>query len=97
MPCVTSWAIWRRPLCIWAKAVFDFPPDGFRPVAGLVESRPGQVSSMALASSAAVDFMLMSTAAGESVSEEEYFGDTLYHVVEGAADVALPERRVSVV
>ena len=43
-----------------------------------------------------VDFMLMAFSAGESVSEEEYFGDTLYHVVEGAADVVLPDRRVAV-
>lgn len=74
----------------------NLPTDEARPIAGLIESRQGQVSSMALASSGAVDFMLMAFSAGESVSEEEYFGDTLYHVVEGAADVVLPDRRVAV-
>ena len=74
----------------------NLPTDEARPIAGLIESRQGQVSSMALASGGAVDFMLMAFAAGESVSEEEYFGDTLYQVVEGMADVVLPDRRVAV-
>lgn len=74
----------------------NLPTDEACPIAGLIESRQGQVSSMALASGGAVDFMLMAFSAGESVSEEEYFGDTLYHVVEGAADVVLPDRRVAV-
>ena len=70
----------------------NLPTDEARPIVGLIESRQGQVSSMALASSGAVDFMLMAFSAGESVSEEEYFGDTLYHVVEGAAWRLLPVR-----
>ena len=74
----------------------NLPTDRARSVAGLIECRPGQVSSMGLASGGAVDFMLMAFAAGESVSEEEYFGDTLYQVVEGAVEVALPSRRVTV-
>lgn len=74
----------------------NLPTDEARPIAGLIESRQGQVSSMALASGGAVDFMLMAFSAGESVSEEEYFGDTLYQVVEGMADVVLPDRRVAV-
>lgn len=74
----------------------NLPTDEARPIAGLIESRQGQVSSMALASGGAVDFMLMAFAAGESVSEEEYFGDTLCQVVEGMADVVLPDRRVAV-
>ena len=74
----------------------NLPTDEARSVAGLIENRPGQVSSMGLTAGGSVDFMLMAFSAGESVSEEEYFGDTLYHVVEGAADVVLPDRRVAV-
>ena len=68
----------------------NLPTDEARSVAGLIENRPGQVSSMGLTAGGSVDFMLMAFSAGESVSEEEYFGDTLYHVVGGAADVVLP-------
>ena len=74
----------------------NVPTDEARSVAELIEIHPGQVSSMGLVSGCALDFMLMAFSAGESVSEEEYFGDTLYHVVEGAADVVLPNRRVAV-
>lgn len=45
---------------------------------------------------ASADITLLSFAAGESVSEEEYFGDTLYYVVEGNAVVVLPDVRVSI-
>ena len=49
---------------------------------------------MGLTAGGSVDFMLMAFSAGESVSEEEYFGDTLYHVVEGCRrrGVARPPR-----
>ena len=71
----------------------NLPTDKAQPVAGLIQNRPGQVSSMGLSTDGRIDFMLMAFSAGESVSEEEYFGDTLYHVVEGAADIVLPDRR----
>ncbi len=74
----------------------NLPTDEACPVASLIQNRPGQVSSMGLTTGGSVDFMLMAFSAGESVSEEEYFGDTLYHVVEGAADVVLLDRRVAV-
>ena len=63
-------------------------------LADLIELREGQVSSCALARDAGVDMTLLAPAAGEGVSEEEYFGDTLYYVVEGRAAVVLPDRRV---
>ena len=73
----------------------NLPTDEARSVARLIENRPGQVSSMGLTAGGSVDFMLMAFSAGESVSEEEYFGDTLYHVVEGGCrrrGVARPPR-----
>ena len=72
----------------------NLPTDEARSVAGLIENRLGQVSSMGLATGGSVDFMLMAFSAGESVSEEEYFGDVLYYLVEGAACVVLPESRI---
>ena len=51
----------------------NLPTDEARSVAGLIENRLGQVSSMGLTAGGSVDFMLMAFSAGESVSEEEYF------------------------
>ena len=72
----------------------NVPIDQAKPLADLVECQPGQVASAALARDAGVDLALLAFAAGESVSEEEYFGDTLYYLVEGAAAVSLPDRAV---
>ncbi|MDO4290818.1 MAG: cupin domain-containing protein [Eggerthellaceae bacterium] len=74
----------------------NLPEETAASLAGLIEARPGQVSSCALTRDAGFDMTLLAFAPGESVSEEEYFGDTLYYVVEGAAAVALPERTVRV-
>ena len=59
-------------------------------LAHLISAPDGQVSSKALAQAAGVDITLLAFSAGESVSEEEYFGDTLYLLVEGKAVVLLP-------
>lgn len=74
----------------------NLPTDAAQSIAGLINIRPGQVSSMALTRGESFDMTLLAFAPGESVSEEEYFGDTLYFVVEGAAEVVLPESRVAV-
>ena len=74
----------------------NLPTEKAAPLAGLIDCGPGQVSSMALSRSSSADMTLLAFAAGESVSEEEYFGDTLYYVVEGAACVVLPVARVRV-
>ena len=74
----------------------NLPTDVATSLAQMIDIRPGQVSSIALTRNAGFDLTLLAFAPGESVSEEEYFGDTLYHVVEGAADVVLPDRRVAV-
>lgn len=74
----------------------NLPTDTPASLATLVEVHPGQISSRALSGGAAVDIMLLAFAEGESVSEEEYFGDTLYHIVEGKAVIVLPDRFVSI-
>ncbi|WP_421572359.1 hypothetical protein M1L65_06400 [Slackia exigua] len=72
----------------------NVPEQQAAPLASLIELREGQVSSCALTRDAGVDMTLLAFAAGEGVSEEEYFGDTLYYVAEGCAAVVLPDRRV---
>ncbi len=62
----------------------------------LINCNAGQVSSMALTRNAGFDMTLLAFAAGESVSEEEYFGDVMYYVLEGAAEVVLPQQSIVV-
>lgn len=52
-------------------------------LAHMVEIQPGRVISMALSKSDHCQITLLAFADGESVSEEQYFGDTLYYVLEG--------------
>lgn len=68
----------------------NLPTDHAEPLAGLIAEHPSQVSSMSLARDAGADITLLAFAPGESVSEEVYFGDTLYYLVEGEAAVSLP-------
>ena len=72
----------------------NLPTDVAASLAQMIDIRPGQVSSMALTRNAGFDLTLLAFASGESVSEEEYFGDVLYYLVEGAACVVLPESRI---
>ena len=74
----------------------NLPKEKAAPLAGLIENRPGEVSSMAFSRGSDASMTFLAFAAGESVSEEKYFGDTLYYVVEGAACVVLPDVRVRV-
>lgn len=73
----------------------NLPTQSAQSLAQLIDIRPGQVSSMALTRNARFDLTLLAFAPGESVSEEEYFGDTLYYLVEGMACVVLPDARVT--
>lgn len=73
----------------------NLPTDTAAQLSQLIDIRPGQVSSMALTRNAGFDLTLLAFAPGESVSEEEYFGDVLYYLVEGAACVVLPDSRIA--
>ena len=72
----------------------NLPDDAARPLASLVTCRPGQVSSMSLVRGG-IDLGLSATlfafAAGESVSEERYEGDTMYLCVEGRMALTRPD------
>ena len=58
-------------------------------LAGLITVQPGRVVSMAMSRSQHCQMTLLAFGDGESVSEECYFGDTLYHVPEGGLSVTL--------
>ena len=73
----------------------NLPTDAAAPLASLIETRPGQISSMSLTRLGdPIGATLLAFSKGESVSEERYPGDTLYYVVEGATDIVFADRRV---
>lgn len=70
----------------------NLPTDAAAPLASLVSAKPGTVSSMSLTRLGdPIGATLLAFAQGESVSDETYPGDTLYYLVEGLADIVLPE------
>lgn len=74
----------------------NVPTNQAQPLTSLIACRAGQVSSMALTRDAGFDMTLLAFSAGESVSEEEYFGDVLYYVFEGAAEVVFSQKRIPI-
>ena len=52
-------------------------------LAELINAKENQVVSMALSKRDDVTISVFSFSDNEGVSEEEYFGDTLYYVLEG--------------
>ncbi len=70
----------------------NLPVDAPAPLASLIDAAPGTVSSMGLTRLGdPVNATLLAFAAGESVSEEAYPGDTMYYLVEGITCITLPE------
>lgn len=61
----------------------NLPLDHAESFAQMISIQPGRVVSMALSKNAHCQMTLLAFADGESVSEEQYFGDTLYYVLEG--------------
>lgn len=61
----------------------NLPTSSPEQLSQMISIQPGRVVSMALSRSEHCQMMLMAFGAGESVSEESYFGDTLYLVIEG--------------
>ncbi|WP_302946546.1 cupin domain-containing protein [Ruthenibacterium lactatiformans] len=57
----------------------------------LIQIQPGRVVSMAMSRQEHCQMTLLAFGDGESVSEECYFGDTLYYILEGALDVSAGE------
>ena len=69
----------------------NIPTDTAKGLADMIDIRPGRVVSMALSQNEDCQIMLMSFADGESVSQEQYFGDTLYCVLEGEMPLFIGE------
>lgn len=61
----------------------NLPVDSPEHLADLISIQPGRVVSMALSRSPHCQMTILAFGDGESVSEESYYGDTLYCVLEG--------------
>ena len=61
----------------------NLPEDIPQKLADMITPRQNQIVSMALSKSDNVSVSLFTFANEETVSEEEYFGDTMYYIVEG--------------
>ena len=75
----------------------NMPIDHAERMAGMIEVRPHQVVSMGLAKSEHVQMTLFAFAKGESVSEEAYFGDTLYYNLEGTIWIDMDGKSIELV
>ncbi len=69
----------------------NLPTEQAEALASLVPVQPGRVVSMALSKSEHCQMVLLSFGAGESVSEESYFGDMFYYVLSGSMRLELPD------
>lgn len=58
----------------------------------LINAKKNQVVSMALSKRDDVTVSVFSFSDNEGVSEEEYFGDTLYYVLEGEMLISINEK-----
>ncbi|MGN1196432.1 MAG: cupin domain-containing protein [Acetatifactor sp.] len=73
----------------------NLPIQEAKPIKELVDIRKGQVLSMALSNSEHAQMTILSFAENEMVSEESYFGDTMYLLLEGEAEITMENRKVS--
>lgn len=72
----------------------NFPEEKAAALSELISIRENQVVSMALTRGNGISMTLLAFAEGEDVSEEQYFGDTLYYGVEGEAVIRRGERDI---
>ena len=70
-------------------ALRNVPTQGPEQLAELIGIQPGRVVSMSMSRQDSCQMTLLAFGGGESVSEECYFGDTLYYVLEGELHLAL--------
>ena len=69
----------------------NLPQDHAESLARMIAIQPGRVVSMALSRNEHCQMTLLAFADGESVSQEQYFGDTLYYVLEGEMPLVIGE------
>lgn len=65
----------------------NLPTDQAKNLTDMVDYKENQIISMALSKSKHIDMTILAFADKESVSEEDYFGDTMYYILEGEAIV----------
>lgn len=74
----------------------NLPTGEARGLSALIPVRDKQVVSMALTKGEGVQITLLAFGEGENISEEQYFGDTLYYMVQGSGAVCLREGEIPV-
>lgn len=70
----------------------NLPIDSPEPLKSLISPKANQIVSMALSSDENIHMNLFTFAEKETVSEEEYFGDAMYYMVEGETYIKQGER-----
>ena len=73
-------------------ALRNLPTDSPQLLAELLPCKKGQIISMSLFQKDNLQMTLLSFGAGESISEELYFGDTMYYVLEGRVKLCFAEQ-----
>ena len=74
----------------------NLPTENPEALAGLIQIQTGRVVSMALSKSDHCLMTLLAFGDGESVSEEQYFGDTVYYVIEGIMPLSIEGRKLHI-
>ena len=72
----------------------NLPEETAAALSELISVRKNQVVSMAFTRGNGTSMTLLAFAEGEDVSEEQYFGDTLYYAVEGEAVICRGDRDI---
>ena len=72
----------------------NLPVEESRKLSSLIDVENNQVISMSIAKGNNIQAMLLGLSAGELISDEEYFGDTLYYLIEGKVKVGYKEHDV---
>lgn len=72
----------------------NLPTQMSKPIKDLIDIRDGQVLSMALSNSEHVQMTVLSFSENEMVSEESYFGDTMYMILEGETLISIEDREI---
>ncbi len=71
------------------EALRNLPTQQPEALSQLICIQPGRVVSMSMSRREQCQMTLLAFGDGESVSEERYFGDTLYYVLEGELHISM--------
>lgn len=72
----------------------NLPQESPESLASLITLKENQIISMALSKSDHVQIALFAFADNEDVTEEEYFGDTMYYIIEGEAFITMDGKQI---